>query len=138
MGMESLSEERSAVMLTWATERAGEMAEAVRAARAQGYDPGDVEAFERSKPDGSTLRWRLAYRHFTRLQQGAGSGIVPFLIELGERLACGGSAGRDRAGWASGGGEGPRRCGAKPAMLGHCTCRLAAAARRGGSALRDA
>ena len=40
-----------------------------------------VEAFERSKPDGSTLRWRLAYRHFTRLQQGAGSGIVPFLIE---------------------------------------------------------
>ena len=81
MGMESLSEERSAVMLTWATERAGEMAEAVRAARAQGYDPGDVEAFERSKPDGSTLRWRLAYRHFTRLQQGAGSGIVPFLIE---------------------------------------------------------
>ena len=81
MGMESLSEERSAVMLTWATERVGEMAEAVRAARAQGYDPGDVEAFERSKPDGSTLRWRLAYRHFTRLQQGAGSGIVPFLIE---------------------------------------------------------
>ena len=81
MGMESLSEERSAVMLTWATERAGEMAEAVRAARAQGYDPGDVEAFERSKPDGSTLRWRLAYRHFTRLQQGAGGGIVPFLIE---------------------------------------------------------
>ena len=81
MGMESLSDERSAVMLTWATDRAGEMAEAVCAARAQGYDPGDVEAFERSKPDGSTLRWRLAYRHFTRLQQGAGSGIVPFLIE---------------------------------------------------------
>jgi hypothetical protein len=81
MGMESLSDERSAVMLTWATDRAGEMAEAVRAARAQGYDPGDVEAFERSKPDGCTLRWRLAYRHFTRLQQGAGSGIVPFLIE---------------------------------------------------------
>ena len=81
MGMESLSDERSAAMLTWATDRAGEMDEAVRAARAQGYDPGDVEAFERSKPDGSTLRWRLAYRHFTRLQQGAGSGIVPFLIE---------------------------------------------------------
>eukprot|EP00964_Phaeocystis_antarctica_P014278 scaffold7875_cov59-Phaeocystis_antarctica.AAC.2 len=81
MGMESLSDERSAAMLTWATDRAGEMDEAVRAARAQGYDPGDVEAFERSKPDGSALRWRLAYRHFTRLQQGAGSGIVPFLIE---------------------------------------------------------
>ena len=81
MGMESLSDERSAAMLTWATDRAGEITEAVLAARTQGYDPGDVEELKRRKPDGSTLRWSLAYRHFTRLQQGAGGGIVPFLIE---------------------------------------------------------
>ena len=81
MGMESLSDGAPSLMLTWATDRAGNMAEAVLAARAQGYDPGDVEEFERSKPDGSTICWRLAYRHFTRLQQGAGSGIVLFLIE---------------------------------------------------------
>jgi len=71
MGIESLE---GPAMLTWATDR-GDVA------RAAGYDPGDVEDFERAKPDGSRLRWRLAYRHYTRSQMGAGGGIVPFLID---------------------------------------------------------
>ena len=69
------------VMLTWAAERAGAMPEAVAAARAQGYEPGEPEDFERAAPDGGMLRWRLAYRHFTRAAMGAGRGVVPFLID---------------------------------------------------------
>lgn len=80
MGMESLQGMES-TMLTWATDRGGAIAEAVESARREGYDPGDVTDFARKKPDGSTLRWRLAYRHYTREQMGPGRGIVPFLID---------------------------------------------------------
>lgn len=79
MGMESLG--TSPTMLTWAADRACELAEAVSSARAKGYDPGHAEDFQRMKPDGSLLQWSLAYRHYTRAQMGAGSGIVPFLID---------------------------------------------------------
>lgn len=46
-----------------------------------GYDPGDVTDFSRATPEGGTLAWQLAYRHYTRTQMGAGSGAVPFLID---------------------------------------------------------
>ena len=80
MGMESLQGMES-TMLTWATDRGGAIAEAVSAAQDQGYDPGDVTDFARKKADGSTLRWSLAYRHYTREHMGPGRGIVPFLID---------------------------------------------------------
>ena len=79
MGVESMGDTPS--MLTWAVDRAGAMPSAVAAARTKGYDPGDVEAFSRLKPDGTTLKWSLAYRHYTREQMGDGGGVVPFLID---------------------------------------------------------
>lgn len=80
MGMESLQGMES-TMLTWATDRGSAIAQAVETARGEGYDPGDVTDFSRKKPDGSTLKWSLAYRHYTREQMGPGRGIVPFLID---------------------------------------------------------
>ena len=68
-------------MLTWATDRGSAIAQAVETARGEGYDPGDVTDFSRKKPDGSTLKWSLAYRHYTREQMGPGRGIVSFLID---------------------------------------------------------
>ena len=79
MGMESLGEQPT--MLTWATDRAGALLETVAAARAAGYDPGDAADYSRLRPDGTTLSWSLAYRHYTRAQMGAGGGVVPFLID---------------------------------------------------------
>jgi len=48
----------------------------VEAARAAGYDPGDVISGGRDLPDGGRLEWRLALR-----PQPAGDGVVPFLIQ---------------------------------------------------------
>ena len=81
MGMESLADSDEPRVLTWATDRAGQMEATVASARHAGYDPGDVSDFERQKPSGDTLRWSLAYRHYTRQQMGAGSGAVPFVID---------------------------------------------------------
>ena len=83
MGMESVGDgcNDPPVLLTWATDRAGQMEEVVRGARNHSYDPGDVQAFSRATPDGGTLHWSLAYRHYTREQMGPGRGIVPFLID---------------------------------------------------------
>ncbi|GAV39646.1 VOC family protein [Streptomyces acidiscabies] len=47
---------------------------AVTAARARGYDPGDVQPMSRRRPDGALLEWRLTDRS---------SGLVPFLIDWG-------------------------------------------------------
>lgn len=46
----------------------------VAAARANGYDPGDVGDLSRTTPDGSVLRWRLARNDGSRPD-------VPFLID---------------------------------------------------------
>ena len=51
---------------------------AVSAARSVGYDPGDVQDFERRTTSGQLLRWRLSYRHF--YEPLPGSGCAPFLI----------------------------------------------------------
>jgi len=81
MGMGSLGDE--AALLTWATDRAGEMDAAVGAARDDGYDPGDIQDFARGKPDGTTLRWSLAYRHYTREQMG-GAPTLPLASRTGQ------------------------------------------------------
>ncbi|MFM9608899.1 VOC family protein [Streptomyces niveiscabiei] len=47
---------------------------AVTAARARGYDPGEVRAMSRRRPDGALLEWRLT---------DGSSGLVPFLIDWG-------------------------------------------------------
>ena len=50
----------------------------VAAARAAGHDPGDVVEMGRTRPDGSTLRWRFT------LPTGLHGGLVPFLIDWGD------------------------------------------------------
>ncbi|MGW0941269.1 VOC family protein [Streptomyces sp. NPDC002623] len=50
----------------------------VAAARAQGYDTGDVREMSRCRPDGTLLRWRL-----TDGGSPHPSGLVPFLIDWG-------------------------------------------------------
>lgn len=51
---------------------------AVAAARAQGYDPGEVHPMSRRRPDGTLLQWRL-----TDGDTAHPSGLVPFLIDWG-------------------------------------------------------
>ncbi|MFD7132287.1 VOC family protein [Streptomyces sp. NPDC059894] len=53
----------------------------VAAARAQGYDPGDVRAMSRRRPDGTLLEWRL-----TEGGDPHPSGLVPFLIDWGSTV----------------------------------------------------
>ncbi|MFJ4620295.1 VOC family protein [Streptomyces sp. NPDC088812] len=53
----------------------------VEAARARGYDPGDVRAMSRRRPDGTLLEWRL-----TEGGDPHPSGLVPFLIDWGSTV----------------------------------------------------
>lgn len=61
-------------LVAWAT-RADDIDARVSAARAAGYDPGDVIAMSRIRPDGVVMRWRLTT---------AFAGPVPFLIDWGD------------------------------------------------------
>lgn len=51
----------------------------VATARERGYDPGEVVSMSRERPDGETLRWRIALR-----RDRPGGGIVPFILDWGE------------------------------------------------------
>ncbi|MFF4832899.1 VOC family protein [Streptomyces sp. NPDC001315] len=73
-GVDALAAPRT---ITWAISPS-DLDAAVAAARAQGYDPGDVRAMSRRRPDGTLLEWRLT--------DGASAhpcGLVPFLIDWG-------------------------------------------------------
>ncbi|MFF8972907.1 VOC family protein [Streptomyces sp. NPDC014995] len=54
---------------------------AVAAARARGYDPGEVREMSRRRPDGTVLEWRL-----TDGGDPHPSGLVPFLIDWGSTV----------------------------------------------------
>lgn len=56
--------------------RTGGLPAVVEAARASGYDPGDVRDMQRATPDGEVLRWQLATRWDPPYD-----GLVPFLID---------------------------------------------------------
>jgi hypothetical protein len=62
-------------LATWAA-KAPDIEQRVAAARAAGYDPGDVLPRSRATPDGTLLEWRLT-------RSGNGDGLVPFLIDWG-------------------------------------------------------
>ncbi|MFE0450482.1 VOC family protein [Streptomyces sp. NPDC058914] len=66
--------------ITWAISPP-DLDRAVAAARASGYDPGDVREMSRRRPDGTVLEWRLT-------DGGAPhpSGLVPFLIDWGSTV----------------------------------------------------
>lgn len=48
----------------------------VASARKAGYDPGAVIDMSRARPDGVTLKWRLAFH-----EQMPGGGVIPFVID---------------------------------------------------------
>lgn len=59
-----------------------ELPERSERARAQGYDPGPIEAMSRELPTGELLYWKL-----TRpIGRSEGAPILPFLIDWGESL----------------------------------------------------
>lgn len=74
-GIDNLTEPR---LVTWAARVEGIDA-VVTAARAAGFDPGEVSDMSRTTPDGQTLRWRL-----TLSRDGSHSDVVPFLIDWGD------------------------------------------------------
>jgi hypothetical protein len=63
--------------VTWAVSPP-DLDAAVAAARARGYDPGDIRPMSRRRPDGTLLEWRL-----TDGDTQHPSGLVPFLIDWG-------------------------------------------------------
>jgi hypothetical protein len=71
-GLDSL---RQPGLVTWAL-RVQDLEARVKAAREAGYDPGPVLEMSRTRPDGTELRWRLAFS-----AHAPGDGVVPFLIE---------------------------------------------------------
>jgi hypothetical protein len=74
-GLETLTTPRLAA---WAV-RPGDIDKAVRRAREEGYDPGDVQPLSRRTPAGVQLEWRL-----TRREDPAAVRPVPFLIDWGD------------------------------------------------------
>jgi len=64
-------------LVTWAV-KASDLERQVERARGGGYDPGEVRAMSRDRPDGVHLEWRLTLR-----AEPAGDGLVPFLIDWG-------------------------------------------------------
>ncbi|MEU9393110.1 VOC family protein [Streptomyces sp. NPDC048324] len=66
--------------VTWAVSPP-DLDAAVAAARARGYDPGDIRPMSRRRPDGTLLQWRL-----TDGDTQHPSGLVPFLIDWGSTV----------------------------------------------------
>jgi hypothetical protein len=64
-------------LVTWAV-KASDLERRVERARSAGFDPGEVRAMSRDRPDGVRLEWRLTLR-----AEPAGNGLVPFLIDWG-------------------------------------------------------
>ena len=63
-------------LVTWAIGES-DLEERIAAARAAGYDPGEIMPLSRQSPAG-LIRWRL-----TRREEYAAGGLVPFLIDWG-------------------------------------------------------
>ncbi|MEU1271457.1 VOC family protein [Streptomyces sp. NPDC005799] len=76
----AVDELASARPVTWAISPP-DLDAAVAAARARGYDPGDIRPMSRRRPDGTLLRWRL-----TDGDTQHPSGLVPFLIDWGSSV----------------------------------------------------
>jgi 8-oxo-dGTP pyrophosphatase MutT (NUDIX family) len=80
MAMETVAARGEARIVTWASDRGGELELAVEKAKAEhSYEAGAVRDFARTTEDGRHLKWKLAYRHYNEAMLPA-DGIVPFLI----------------------------------------------------------
>ena len=72
-GIDDLAESR---LVTWAA-RVNDLDEAVRRARAAGYDPGPIVSMSRVSGDRVPLQWRMTLSPAS----GGLGGLVPFLID---------------------------------------------------------
>ena len=75
-GIDASAEPR---LVTWAA-KASQLGARVDAARAAGFDPGDVTPISRRLPDGSLLEWELTSRD----DAPGGDGLIPYLIDWGD------------------------------------------------------
>jgi hypothetical protein len=67
-------------LVTWAVS-VPDMAAALAAANAAGYDPGPARAMSRATPEGGTLAWELTSPPF-----GDDGGLVPFILAWGSTV----------------------------------------------------
>jgi hypothetical protein len=74
-GIDSLAVAR---LVTWAA-KAPDIDARVAAAKSAGFDPGQVLAMSRARPDGVSLSWRLTFR-----EEPGADGLAPFLIDWGD------------------------------------------------------
>jgi hypothetical protein len=70
------------LLRTWAV-KAPQIDATVEASRERGYDPGEVQAMSRARPDGVLLEWRLTSGAGGGLGTDGSVGLVPFLIDWG-------------------------------------------------------
>lgn len=73
-------------LVTWCA-RAPDLSALVEGARARGLDLGEVKAGSRTRPDGSTLTWRV-----TDVSRHLAGGVIPFFIDWGDSEHPGGTA----------------------------------------------
>jgi hypothetical protein len=73
-----LDEVREPRLGTWIA-RTTDLTGLVASSRASGYDPGNIVAMSRKRPDGDELRWTMALR-----DDMPGDGLIPSLIDWGE------------------------------------------------------
>jgi len=71
------------MLRTWAV-KAPEIARSVASSRSRGYDPGEVQAMSRARPDGMLLEWHLTSGAGGGLGTDGSVGLVPFLIDWGK------------------------------------------------------
>ncbi|MBI2965018.1 MAG: VOC family protein [Chloroflexi bacterium] len=74
-GLDDLTDPK---IVTWAA-KAPDLEARVYAARAQGYDPGEILPRSRELPNGTVLKWRL-----TAAGESHPNWLVPFLIDWGD------------------------------------------------------
>jgi hypothetical protein len=67
-------------LITWAVS-VPDMAAALAASKAAGYDPGPARAMSRATPDGGTIAWELTAPPF-----GDDGGLVPFILAWGSSV----------------------------------------------------
>ena len=67
-------------LVTWAVS-VPDMAAALAASKAAGYDPGPARAMSRATPGGGTLAWQLTSPPF-----GDDGGLVPFILAWGSNV----------------------------------------------------
>ncbi|MGP5198604.1 VOC family protein [Brachybacterium alimentarium] len=72
----SINRLKKPTLITYAVHPEG-IDQVVERARAEGFDPGDVEELSRQSPDGTELTWRLTQAQAPR------NFAVPFLIDWG-------------------------------------------------------